>query len=203
MGVGVSNWTLARAVSRTGQLGVVSGAALATAPARRLQLGTAFAFCEESGLTPEVKAAALRRSRAGTARVFTDPRASPTGFPFKTLGAEGTLSEESVYRERKRGCDLGYLRTPYRREDGSVGYRFPGEPEDDYLRKGGTLEATQGRKCVCNGLFAAIGLGQTGDGKAEPPLITAGDDVSRIAEFLPEGKESYVAADVVEALLGR
>ena len=39
MGVGVSNWTLARAVSKQGQLGVVSGTLLAVVLSRRLQLG--------------------------------------------------------------------------------------------------------------------------------------------------------------------
>src|SRR5512140_3868708 len=39
MGVAVSGWPLARAVSRLGQLGVVSGTALAIVLARRLQLG--------------------------------------------------------------------------------------------------------------------------------------------------------------------
>src|SRR3974390_873436 len=39
MGVAVSGWPLARAVSRLGQLGVVSGSALAMVLARRLQLG--------------------------------------------------------------------------------------------------------------------------------------------------------------------
>ena len=39
MGIGVSGWRLARAVSTAGQLGVVSGVALNTLMARRLQLG--------------------------------------------------------------------------------------------------------------------------------------------------------------------
>ena len=39
MGVAISNWSLARAVSRLGQLGVVSGTGIETIPARRLQLG--------------------------------------------------------------------------------------------------------------------------------------------------------------------
>ena len=39
MGVAVSGWPLARAVSRLGQLGVVSGTGLAFVLARRLQLG--------------------------------------------------------------------------------------------------------------------------------------------------------------------
>ena len=37
MGVGISNWQLAQAVSRRGQLGVVSGTALDQMLARRLQ----------------------------------------------------------------------------------------------------------------------------------------------------------------------
>ena len=39
MGVAVSDWKLARAVSKTGQLGVVSGTAIDTVLVRRLQLG--------------------------------------------------------------------------------------------------------------------------------------------------------------------
>src|SRR3954470_201034 len=39
MGAGVSDWRLANAVSRTGQLGVVSGTALDVILARRLQHG--------------------------------------------------------------------------------------------------------------------------------------------------------------------
>ena len=39
MGVGVSDWRLARAVSKQGQMGVVSGTAINSVVARRLQLG--------------------------------------------------------------------------------------------------------------------------------------------------------------------
>ena len=39
MGVGISNWTLANAVSRLGQLGVVSGTVLDVMLSRRLQDG--------------------------------------------------------------------------------------------------------------------------------------------------------------------
>lgn len=166
-----------------------------------IQVGTAFAFCEESGLSPVVKAEGIRQSRAGETRVFTDPLASPTGFPFKVARIAGTLSERQVYSVRHRICDLGYLRTPYRREDGSLGYRCPGEPEGDFLRKGGTLEATIGRKCLCNGLFAAIGLPQVRNGIEEPMIVTVGEDISQITDFIPEGQVSYNAADVVTQLL--
>ena len=39
--------------------------------------------------------------------------ASPTGFPFKVAQLEGTSSAFNIYQERKRVCDLGYLREPY------------------------------------------------------------------------------------------
>ncbi len=168
-----------------------------------IQTGTSFAFSKESGIAPHLKEKAMALGRSGHAHVFTDPFASPTGFPLKVAQMEGTLSDEKLYGERKRICDLGYLRRPYRRPDGTVGYRCPSEPVDDYLRKGGTLEETVGRKCVCNGLTATIGLGQVqAGGEEELALVTAGEDLSLIAEFLKPGCNSYTAAEVVARLLG-
>ena len=169
--------------------------------ANGIQAGTAFAFCEESGLRPGYKAAILAKSRARQVEVFTDPKASPTGFPFKVLEETGTLSDPNVYLNRPRVCDLGYLRTAYRKEDGSLGYRCPAEPIEDYVRKGGKVEDTVSRKCVCNGLIAAIGLGQERGDEIEPTLLTAGLDAAYVADFLAQGKDSYSAADVVATLL--
>ena len=167
-----------------------------------VQVGTAFAFCEESGLTPELKQHALTLSRNSEIRVFTDPLASPTGFPFKVAQMEGTLSETECYCSRERVCDLGYLRQLYRKEDGEVGYRCPAEPEENHLHRGGTLEETLGRKCICNALPASVGLGQTrSDGSAEPPIVTAGDELAGVSEFIEPGHESYTAAEVVARLL--
>jgi nitronate monooxygenase len=167
-----------------------------------IQVGTPFAFCEESGILPEIKRQALTLSRLGQAQVFTDPVASPTGFPFKVARMEQTLSEIDQYQTRRRVCDLGYLRHLYRRADGSVGYRCPAEPEKQFLRKGGTVEQAVGRKCVCNGLPATVGIGQVRrDGMAEMPLVTAGDDLVRLHQFLPAGSDAYTAADVVRLLL--
>jgi NAD(P)H-dependent flavin oxidoreductase YrpB (nitropropane dioxygenase family) len=167
-----------------------------------VQVGTAFAFCEESGISPELKERVIALSQAGEAHVFTDPVASPTGFPFKVVELDGTISVADEYAERERICDLGYLRHLYRREDGSVGYRCPSEPVEDYVRKGGALEDTVGRKCVCNGLPATVGLGQVrADADLELPLVTAGNDVSDIAQFLAPGRTSYRAADVIRCLL--
>ncbi len=171
--------------------------------AQGIQVGTAFAFCEESGLSPELKKSVLRASREGSVKVVTDPYASPTGFPFKVLQLEGTVSGAEVLAARERVCDLGYLRQCYRLDDGSVGYRCPGEPLDDYLRKGGSEADTVGRKCVCNGLMSAVGYEQVlHGGGVEPSLVTAGDDAGEIYRFLRPGRDYYSAGDVIDSLLG-
>lgn len=168
-----------------------------------VQIGTAFAFCEESGITPALKREVLRLSRAEALRVFTDPLASPTGFPFKVLQLLGTLSDEARYLARQRICDLGYLRETYRKPDGSIGYRCAGEPVEDYIRKGGAVADTVGRKCLCNGLMATAGLGQRRPDGTEDPIVTAGDEVIHLARYLPAAGDSYGAADVIQWLLGK
>jgi nitronate monooxygenase len=166
-----------------------------------IQAGTVFAFCRESGMDPAIRTQVLAHARAGTGQIFTDPLASPTGFPFKVVELEDTLSQEDVYVLRERICDLGYLREVYREEDGTLGYRCPAEPVKDFVAKGGAKEDTVGRKCVCNGLMATIGIPQTRRGQTEPPIVTAGEDVLRLARLLPDDGDGYGAADVITYLL--
>ncbi len=79
---------------------------------------------------------------------------------------------------------------------------FPSEPVNQYVKKGGSEEATEGRKCLCNALMANIGLGQKrADGSVESALVTSGDDVADVAQFLRGDAESYRARDVIERLL--
>lgn len=165
-----------------------------------IQVGTLFALSQESGIEAGLRARAIDAVLAGRAAVFTDPHASPTGFPFKVLKLEGTLSEAEVHCGRERICDMGYLRQLYRKEDGTVGYRCPAEPEIDYVQKGGDVVDTVGRKCLCNGLLATIGLGQVRDGRPEPPILTIGDDVVHLGEFLGDAKREYSAREVVDYL---
>ncbi len=98
-------------------------------------------------------------------------------------------------------CDLGVLRSAYLRDGGTIGYRCTAEPEAEYLDKGGSLEDTQGRKCLCNGLLATIGLGQMRQQGPEPPIVTAGDDLERAVRALVVDGGGYTAADVVDYLL--
>ena len=167
-----------------------------------VQVGTAFAFSRESGMRADLKTRLIQQAIAGTGEVFTDPLASPTGFPFKVAQLAGTTSASNIYAARNRVCDLGYLREPYAMGEGEIGYRCSAEPVESYVAKGGRIEETVGRKCLCNTLLSNIGHAQTRkDGSDEPALVTVGDDLNTIAQFMAPGRESYSAADVVERLL--
>ncbi len=167
-----------------------------------VQVGTAFAFSRESSLRDDLKQALVDRARRGEAEVFTDPLASPAGFPFKVARLDGTASEQAVFAARPRVCDLGFLREMYWGDDGRIAYRCPAEPLTTYLAKGGRAEDAAGRKCLCNALMANIGHQQVRCGRhVEPPLVTAGNDLAGVARFLPPGASSYGVADVLAALL--
>jgi nitronate monooxygenase len=86
----------------------------------------------------------------------------PTHFPFKIVQMESSLSDYHVYSSRRRICDLGYLREAYRTQEGAIGYRCAAEPVATYVAKGGKLENTVGRKCLCNALLANIGFPRCG-----------------------------------------
>ena len=170
------------------------------AGAAGIQVGTLFAYAEESGIDPVIKKKVLQQVRDGSIDVKTDLRASPTGFPFKVVQIEGTNARDKDYKRRKRVCDLGYLRTAYKREDGRVDYRCAAEPVKTFVKKGGAEEDTVGRKCLCNALMADIGHGQMRKDGRERPIVTSGDDLERIDRFT-HGRASYSAGEVIDYLL--
>jgi NAD(P)H-dependent flavin oxidoreductase YrpB (nitropropane dioxygenase family) len=167
-----------------------------------IQVGTAFAMCNESGLAADAKKEIRALALRGEIEVYTDPRASSSGYPFKIVPVPGTAAMQDVYEARGRICDLGYLRTAYKRDDGKVGYRCAAEPEKAYLRKGGAIEDTVGRKCLCNALMSNIGQAQVQKGKIEPMIVTAGDDLPRVVQTLGDDEGAYSATDVLDYLLG-
>jgi NAD(P)H-dependent flavin oxidoreductase YrpB (nitropropane dioxygenase family) len=193
--LGLPFW-LAGAFSRPGKIAEAQAHGAAG-----VQVGTAFALCEESGILPELKRRLRELIRTGTARVYTDPLASPTGFPFKIAQLSQTLSDVTAYAKRQRICDLGYLRQLFRRDDGTVGYRCAAEPAADLLRKGGAEAELSGRKCLCNGLAATVGLAQTRSDGAELPIITAGDELANLGQYFDFTRD-FRAADVIRVLLG-
>lgn len=167
-----------------------------------IQVGTAFAFCEESGLRSDYKRNLIEKVAHQEATVFTDPSSSPTGFPFKAAQLEGSASEPDVYSSRERVCDVGHLREAFRTADGKISYRCPAEPVHVYVAKGGDAAKTVGKKCLCNSLLANIGLPQVRKGvQEEPGLVTAGNDLTGISRFFKPGSQHYTAADVIRVLL--
>ena len=136
------------------------------AGAAGIQVGTAFAFCEESGLDARYKELVLKMALAGAANVFTHPVASPTGFPFKVARVEGSLSEEEDYLLRTRVCDLGYLREAYRRDDASIGHRCPSEPAAAWAAKEAPNPTWKG-----GGAFATPSSRTSATGKAPGKMV--------------------------------
>ena len=173
-----------------------------------IQVGTIFAFCRESGIRADLKRSVLEQCAHGEAVSVTDFAASPTGYPFKVVNVDGTLSDPEVRDGRPRLCDMGYLRHLYcvggdrlgDRPGNRIGYRCPAEPVKSYLAKGGELADTVAKQCLCNGLLATIGLGQWRDNGPELPIITSGLDFSCVTEMIAYASIDYTAKDVVAYL---
>ena len=173
------------------------------AGAAGVQVGTLFALSVDSGLREDLLTDLREEIGKDALTVRTDPQASPTGFPFKVAQMAGTLSDPEVYEDRTRLCDLSYLRTPYVDGNGKIGYRCPSEPQHMYVRKGGAIEDTIDRKCLCNALTANIGLGQTRrDGYSEPALVTLGADLQGARTLTERHPEGWTATEAVAWLMG-
>jgi NAD(P)H-dependent flavin oxidoreductase YrpB (nitropropane dioxygenase family) len=163
-----------------------------------------FALCSDSGLDPEIRARLLEGIARDELVVHTDPVASPTGFPFKVVDVSGTMSDAVSYESRERLCDLGYLRTPFAKADGSIGFRCAGEPVHMYVRKGGMEDETVGRKCLCNGLAAAVGMGQQRrTGYQELPIVTLGSDLQGPRRMIARHPGGWTAAEAIEWMLSQ
>ncbi len=115
MGVGVSNWRLANAVSRLGHLGVVSGTALDTVLARRLQAGDVGGHMRramERFPIPQAAADALKR--------YFHAEGLPVGTPYATL----PMHQQMMSRAREQFTMLAaFVEVQLAREghDGPVG----------------------------------------------------------------------------------
>jgi len=164
-----------------------------------VQVGTLFALCSDSGFTDNIRNQILDTLRDGTFEIHTDMLASPTGFPIKIVSLPGTTALPDVFAARPKLCDMGYLREPIMLKSGRVDYRCPSEPEKPYLKKDGSIEETVGRKCLCNGLFSNIGLGQhRRDGYDEAPIVTLGSDVDGCKELIKEFPGGWNAAQALD-----
>ncbi len=161
-----------------------------------VQCGTLFKMCDESGEDPEYRARQRYFGFRGELDIFTDPRASPTGYPFKVPQLAGTISDQAVYEARTRDCSIQALQFP-ELHDGKIRFLCPAEPIEDYLRKGGKIEETVGRKCLCNGLYRNVGLAN----RHEKMIFTSGDDYSFLPYLMEDEFGHYSAAEAVNWML--
>lgn len=169
-----------------------------------VQVGSLFEFARESGLLKELRERGIdvvmdesldeiEDGKIVYRVVFKDPRVSTSGFPFNVLQVPGTLSERQVYDARIRRCDLGYLAELYL-DEGKVHLRCPGERIEDYVRKGGKIEDTVGRGCLCNSLVTNIGHGSPG----ELALITLGSNIKAIRATIKRHCRDYGVKEVID-----
>ena len=170
--------------------------------AQGIQVGSAFAFCDESGIVPELKSEVIRQGLSGELDIVTDFQASPTGYPFKLARISDTIADGKHRESRPRVCDLGYLRQAFNKGASSLGFRCPGEPEDIYEQKGGKKADAAGKVCLCNGLLATIGLGQIRKLSVELPIVTAGQNFEYLRHVMAETAQSYGAKQVIDYILG-
>ena len=80
--------------------------------------------------------------------------------------------------------------------------RCPAGPLLDFTNKRGLAFNAAGKRCLCNRLLTAVGLGQFhsvyGD---EPAIVTLGNNPDGARHLSRQGQETYRGCDVVRALL--
>jgi nitronate monooxygenase len=183
------------------------------AGAKGIQVGTVFALAEESGMKPEYRSAILAALKSGVsdADLVRTTTYSPTGFSFKVVQLHDTLSEDDVYVDRKRVCDIGMLQQrgfnkPDEQGQRTLFQRCPAGPIETYVKKRGMERNTDERRCLCNGLLSCVGLGQVkeihGELVEEPAIVTLGSRLDGVRRLSRQGQSHYYVQDVVADILG-
>ncbi len=181
--------------------------------ANGVQVGTAFALAEESGMKPAYRSAILAALKSGVsdAELVRTTTFSPTGFSFKVAQLQDTLSDENVYTDRKRVCDIGLLQQrgftqPDEHGLRTLFQRCPAGPVEPYINKRGLARNTEERRCLCNGLLSCVGLGQVkqiqGESVEEPAIVTLGNHLDGVRRLSRQGQAHYYVEDVVTDILG-
>lgn len=165
--------------------------------AHGIQVGSRFALCSDSGMSPKFRHQIIENNVAGITEILTCYDDSPTGFPIKRVSLPGTLSNPEVYAARERTCKHGYLRqTPPHENDGIQKEVLvcPAMPLAQFmaLNPDKTKEQCEaiceGKICLCESLLATIGL------ISSPAYVTLGESGSMV-------KEEQTARQIVEEIL--
>ncbi|MGB8815688.1 MAG: nitronate monooxygenase [Minisyncoccia bacterium] len=168
------------------------------AGAEGIQVGSIFALCNDSAMNPEIRRRARYLGFRGELKVRTDMLISSSGYPFKVAELDGTISDPIIYKSRVCTCKHGALVQLYETREGAIGYRCTGESVDTYVMKGGNIDETIGRGCLCCGLFSNT---EITDDSTEPPIVTLGDDLGFLRHLMVDAHSSYSASDAIRYLL--
>ena len=166
-----------------------------------VQVGTPFAYCVESGVREDIRHKVIQHAIDKNIHVETSFVASPTGYPFKLVHLGTNTEVGDNLAKRKRVCDMGYLRTLFRSDEGKLIWRCPAEPVEEYVKKQGSASDCEGRLCLCNGLAATVGYGQQRKQGTEPYVLTSGEDIVNLDQFATAERIDYTASDVIDRLL--
>ena len=108
-------------------------------------------------------------------------------------------------------CDIGLLQQRgfgKPDEDGTrtLFQRCAAAPIEAYVSNRGIERNAEERRCLCNGLLAAFGLGQvkklSGEWVEEPAIVTLGNRLDDVRRLSRQGQTSYHVQDVVVDILG-
>ena len=150
-----------------------------------IQAGTVFAFCEESGMAPEIRAKVLDQVRGRPRHGVHRPARLADRVPLQGRESRGHALGGGG---RPRGASAaaiwatsGSPTSPP--TDVSATAARPSRSRTTSARAA-TFADTVGRKCICNGLTATIGLGQRRHGNEEEPIVTAGNDLEELGDLL-------------------
>ena len=164
-------------------------------------------------MKPEYRSAILAALKNGVedADLVRTTTFSPTGFSFKVVQLQDTLSNDDVYTNRQRICDIGILQQrgfnkPDKHGQRTLFQRCPAGPIDPFVKKRGLERNTTERRCLCNGLLSCVGLGQVkkiqGELVEEPAIVTLGNHLDGVRRLSRQGQARYHVEDVVTDILG-
>jgi len=164
-----------------------------TEGAAGVQIGSAFALSDESGMREDHKRELISRGFGETLIVTPSMKTSPTGFPFNVAQLSDSLSNPDIFNGRERECNYGFLREFYKTPEGKVRSRCPAEDISTFVKNGGKKEDAEIARCLCAGLGATVDMAP-----GSYYIVTLGSKL----DFLEKGRMinspegSYKAEDV-------
>ncbi len=167
-----------------------------------IQVGTAFAFCEESGLPPR------SRHRCGGEPRKVASACSPTRSPrrpaFRSRSCRSRArfpSPTCMPLARASATSVTCARTTARKTARWVTGARPSRSRITSTRAA-TEADIHGRKCLCNGLLSAVDTGRCATTAPSSRRSTRPATKRPKYKFVRPGHTSYTADDVIDRLLG-